>query len=198
MQDYYLYALQNITLHLNFVQLYLSKSISMINTSWYNLDNMDKIPEYSDKNITRSLIIFLIIFSFVLFFLAYVCLPLKEFNILTDSFNKIAVGLSALAAVIFGPTLVSRELEKDRKIKEYLKRYPHEKFGKEWEIIESERHPGAIYLFDKKTKTKHHILNMKTVYDLGWHIYPRITIQDSKFQSFNVGDRIRTQGEAGE
>lgn len=152
----------------------------------------------TDKIITRTLIILLFILSFEIFVLLYLLLPIEKFNVLTDSFNKIAVGLSALAAVIFGPTLVSKELEKDRKIKEYLKRYPHDKFGNNWEIIESENHIGAIYLHDKKAKTKHHILNMKTVYDLGWHIYPRKTIKDDTFQSYKIGDRIRTQGEAGE
>lgn len=158
----------------------------------------EKTQEFADKNITRTLIVLLIILAFVLFILAYMLLPLKEFSTLTESFNRMAVGLSALAAVIFGPTLVSRELEKDRKIKEYLNRYPHDKFGEDWKIIESEKHMGVIYLFDKKIKTKHHILNMKTVYDLGWHIYPRKTIKDGTFQSYKVGDRIRTQGEAGE
>lgn len=159
---------------------------------------MEKTQEYGDKNITRTLVVLLIILAFAIFLLSYVILPIDKFNTLTESFNRIAVGLSALAAVIFGPTLVSREIEKDRKIKEYLKRFPHDKFSKDWEIIESEKLPGAIYILDKKVQTKHHILNMKTVYDLGWHIYPRKTIKDSSFQSYKVGDRIRTQGEAGE
>ena len=162
---------------------------------------MEKTKEYRDKNITRALIVLLIVLAFAIFVLSYMLLPADKFNILTESFNRIAVGLSALAAVIFGPTLVSRELEKDRKIKEYLKRYPHDMFGKDWEIIESEKLPGGTYyLLDKKAETKHHILNMKTVYDLGWHIYLRFSkkINDEDFQSYKVGDRIRTQGEAGE
>ncbi len=152
------------------------------------------------KNITRTLIVLLIILAFAIFFLSYLYLPIDKFSIFTESFNRIAVGLSALAAVVFGPTLVSRELEKDRKIKEYLKRYPHNKFGKDWKIIESEKLPGAYYLLDKEAKTKHHILNMKTVYDLGWHIYLQFSgkIKDDDFQSYKVGDKIRTQGEAGE
>lgn len=151
-----------------------------------------------NKIITRRLLVLLTVLTFEIFFLLYLRLPLDKFDTLTESFNRIAVGLSALAAVLFGPTLVSRELEKDRNIKEYLKRYPHDKFGKEWEIIQSDEHLGAIYVLDKKEKTKHHILNMKTVYDLGWHIYSRKTIKNTEFQAYKVGDRIRTQGEAGE
>lgn len=162
---------------------------------------MEKTQEFGDKIITRTLIVLLIILAFAIFFLLYLLLPINKFNTLTESFNRIAVGLSALAAVIFGPTLVSRELEKDRKIKEYLKRYPHDRFDKNWEIIENEENPpGTYYLFDKKAKTKHHILNMKTVYDLGWHIYLHLSkkIKNSEFMSYQVGDRIRTQGEVGE
>ena len=122
---------------------------------------MEKAKEYEDKNITRTLVVLLIIFAFAIFLLSYVLLPIDKFNTLTESFNRIAVGLSALAAVIFGPTLVSKEIEKDRKIKEYLKRFPHDKFSKDWEIIESEKLPGAIYVLDKNVQTKHHILNMK-------------------------------------
>jgi len=159
---------------------------------------MNKNPENTDKNITRTLVVLLIILASLLFFLAYMLLPINKFDILTENFNRIAVGLSALAAVIFGPAIVSRELEKDRKIKEYLARYLHDRFGKDWKIIQSKNHIGAIYLFNELSKTKHHILNMKTVYDLGWHIYERETIKDSLFQSYKVGDRIRTQGEARE
>lgn len=159
---------------------------------------MEKTQGFGDKNITRTLIILLVILIFTIFFLLYVLLPADKFNILTENFNRIAVGLSALAAVIFGAPLISREIEKERRIKEYLKRFPHEEFSKDWEIIESEKLPGAIYVLDKKYQIKHHILNMKTVYDLGWHIYPRKTIKDGLFQSYKVGDRIRTQGEVGE
>ena len=162
---------------------------------------MEKTQEFGDKNITRMLVVLIIILAFAIFLMSYLLLPIDKFNTLTESFNRIAVGLSALAAVIFGPTLVSRELEKDRKIKEYLNRYPHDKFGRDWEIIESKELPGGTYyLLDKKVKTKHHILNMKTVYDLGWHIYLKFSkkINDDVFQSYEVGDRIRTQGEAGE
>lgn len=156
---------------------------------------------FGDSSVTRTLIFLIILLVFAIFFLLYVILPINLFNTLTESFNRIAVGLSTLITVIFGPTLVSRELEKARKIKEYLKRYPHDKFDKDWEIIENEENPpGTYYLFDKNTQTKHHILNMKTVYDLGWHIYLGSSkkIKNDKFLSYQVGDRIRTQGEAGE
>src|SRR3989344_4097689 len=157
---------------------------------------MEKTKEFRDTD--KRLIILLLIFTFEIFVLLFLILPLTTFKVLTESFNKIAIGFSALTAVIFGPTIVVKEIEKDRKIKEYLKRFPHDKFSTDWEIIESDKYPGAIYVLDKKNKIKHHILNMKTVYNLGWHIYSRKTLKNSEFLSFKIGDRIRTQGEAGE
>lgn len=153
-----------------------------------------------NKFITRRVMVLLIILAFAIFYLSYQLLPLDVFNNLTENFNRIAVGLSALAAVIFGPSIVSGELEKDRKIKEFIDKYPYNKFDINWELIESKEYPGAVYLLDKKLNTKHHILNMKTVYDLGWHIYwNKIKkLEDGDFQKYDVGERIRTQGEAGE
>ncbi len=159
---------------------------------------MEEKHKNEDRVVTRRLLILLIIFVFFIFILAYQIFPVKKFNLFVDSFNKIAVGPSALAAVIFGPSLVSRELEKDRKIKEYWKRFPHENFGKKWEIIASELYPDAIYVLNFNNKVKHHILNMKTVWDLGWHIYPRNQLPDKQFKGYKVGDTIRTRGEANE
>ena len=53
---------------------------------------------------------------------------------------------------------------------------------------------------DIKNKRVHHVLNMKTIYDLGWHIYLNTSkkIEDKKFRSYEVGERIETQGEARE
>lgn len=45
---------------------------------------MEKTLEYVlDKNVTRTLIVLLIILAFLLFLLAYVLLPEKKFDILT-------------------------------------------------------------------------------------------------------------------
>lgn len=164
------------------------------------MSEIKKIQENEDESSSRTLIILTAIFCFESFFLLHMIMSKESFNVLTESFNRIAVGFSALAAIIFGPSIVSKELEKDRKIKEYIEKYPYDKFGIDWKIIENEIYPGAYYLFDIKLQTKHHILNMKTVYDLGWHIFLHKSekINDTKFLSYQIGERIRTQGEAGE
>ena len=147
---------------------------------------MIKVQGYDKKFVTRRLMVLLIILAFGIFYLSYQLLPPDKFNILTENFNRIAVGISALAAVIFGPSIVGGELEKDRKIKEYVEKYPYNKFNIYWNLIESKEYPGAVYLLDKKLNTKHHILNMKTVYDLGWHIYwHKINkLDDLEFQKY--------------
>lgn len=156
--------------------------------------------ENTSNRIPLKMIVLIMVFVFALFILAYWYLSLTQFKLLTDSFNKIAVGLSALLAVFVGQNWVSRQEEKERKIKEYTKKYPHNKFGKDWEIVEPQSIPGAYYVFEKGEQIVHHILNMKTVYDLGWHVYLNTSqkIKDDQFRSYKVGDRIRTQGEAGE
>jgi len=161
---------------------------------------MSNKDERNDSPIPVRLIILIILAVFVIFLFTYQNLSLSKFKLLTDSFNKIAVGLSALLAVFVGQNWVAKEDEKEKKIKKFLNEYPHDKFGKDWEIVEPQGSSGAYYLLEKKKRIVRHILNMKTVYDLGWHVYLNTSkkIQDNLFRSFKVGNRIRTQGEAGE
>ncbi len=154
----------------------------------------------SHSNIPWLLIVFLIAITFAFFSWAYRSMPLNLFELLTDSFNKIALGVSAILAVFVGQNYVSKQEEGEKKIREYKKNYPHEKFGKDWEIVEPKSLPGAYYIFENKKNIVRHILNMKTVYDLGWHVYLNSSkkIDDKIFRSYKVGNRIRTQGDAGE
>lgn len=157
-----------------------------------NEENSNRVPIW--------LIIEIILVVFIIFWITYDGLPLPKYILLVDSFNKISVGLSALLAVFVGQNWIARQEEKEKKIKEFLKKYPHDKFGIEWKIIEPQSSSGAYYLFEKRREIVHHILNMKTVYDLGWHVYLNTSkkVKDDLFRSYKVGARIRTQGEAGE
>lgn len=120
---------------------------------------------------------------------------------LSDNFNKIAIGIAALVGVFVGKSFIDEEKERRGKVREYLKRFPHEEFSKSWDIIvNKDASHGVFYLFDIKKKVKHHILNMKTVYDMGWHIYLHTArkIPEKEFFSYVVKDVIKTRGEAGE
>ena len=80
----------------------------------------------------------------------------------------------------------------------YRKKYPPEKNQKTFKIIESEDGPGAVFLLDLESLHKHHIWNMKTMYDLGWQLYKRESLPNEKFLSYLIGDPIRTRGDLGE
>lgn len=125
---------------------------------------------------------------------------LSQLSVIADIINKISIGIAAVLGVILGKSLLI-ENERRNKVNEYLKRFPHNKFEEEWEIIENKDTPrGTYYLLEKKKKIKYHILNMKTVYDMGWHIYlyKSRLMPEKEFFSYDVGDVIKTWGEAGE
>lgn len=125
---------------------------------------------------------------------------LSQLNIISDIFNKIAIGIAAILGVVLGKFLIV-ESERKNKINQYLKRFPHSMFEKEWDfIVNKDASHGVFYLFEIKKNIKHHVLNMKTVYDMGWHIYLHKARQvpEKVFFSYDVGDVIKTWGEAGE
>lgn len=131
--------------------------------------------------------------SIVCLVIGYILIP-SDLAAFADIFNKLSLGIAALLGAFFGSSYVRDLMERRENIKYYLKKYPHSEYGKKWEIIESVKNPGPIYLFDIKKSQKYHIVNMTTVYDLGWHIYPRKSISDNLFLSYSVGDRISTFG----
>lgn len=145
--------------------------------------------------------IFVLISVCIIILLIYFYKPsLSQLSIISDIFNKFAIGVAAILGVIFGKSLVV-ESERRNKINQYLKRFPHNKFEAEWDIIVNiDASHGVYYLFERKKKIKHHILNMKTVYDMGWHIYLHKARQvpEKEFFSYDVGDVIKTWGEARE
>ncbi len=125
---------------------------------------------------------------------------LNDLKIVSEIFNSFAIGISALLGANIGTFFVMEELNRRKKTKEYLRRFPHNSFGKDWEIVESKSVPrGTYYIYDKRQHTKHHILNMKTVLDLGWHIYLPFSkiVPDKTFINYETGDVIKTRGEAG-
>ncbi|MEX0616266.1 MAG: hypothetical protein WD231_00465 [Candidatus Woykebacteria bacterium] len=123
---------------------------------------------------------------------------LQDWAIISDIFNKVAIGIAALITAYFGSAYFIEELSRKRSIEYYRKKYPPEKYKKTFKIIESEKDRGAIFLLDLESLHKHHIWNMKTVYDLGWQLYEREALPKEKFLSYLLGDPIRTRGDLGE
>lgn len=150
------------------------------------------------RKISSNLLVFSILVV-IIFVGAHVFLPLQLVNAMSDNFNKIAIGLAALITAYFGSSYFREELSRRRSIKSYREKYPPQLHGKTYKFIESEKTPGAIFLLDLKTKHKHHVWNMKTMYDMGWQIYlPAEQLPNEKFLSYVTGESIRTRGELGE
>lgn len=141
-----------------------------------------------------------LIFISLLFILAhFFFVPLNRLAALSDNFNKVAIGIAALITAYFGTSYFREELYRRRTIKEFREKYAPDKHGKTYKLIESEKAPGAIFLLDLVTKKKHHIWNMKTMYDLGWQTFlPAEQLKDEKFKVISTGEPIRTRGELGE
>jgi len=146
----------------------------------------------------RYNLIAIVLGFFIIFIIMHFLFPLTLVSTISDDFNKVAIGIAALITAYFGSAFFREELSRKRSIEHFRKKYPSEKYKKTFKIIESENEPGAIFLLDIKSKYKHHIWNMKTVYDLGWQIYERESIPNDKFLSYKSGDPIRTRGELGE
>jgi len=134
----------------------------------------------------------------ILFVASHFLLPLDKLNAIFDNFNKLAIGVSALMASTAGSLYFISEFQRKRLIETYRKRYPFNKYDKDWKIIVREDRTGEPHVLDINKKSKHHIWNMKTIYDLGWQFYDRQPVKKNEFDSYIIGDPIRTRGDLGE
>ncbi len=134
----------------------------------------------------------------VIFIVLNVCLPLKDANILFDSFNKVMIGFAALITAYFGSSYFFDEVLRKRRIDSYRKMFPYSKYGRDWEVVVREDRKGEPHVLNKKTSEIHHLWNMKTIYDLGWQFYDRKSVDKIKWDKFKRGEYIRTRGELGE
>lgn len=156
------------------------------------LDNTTK----KIKRVFNNVVILVTLSS--LFILAHLVFPLKTLAAVSDNFNKVAIGIAALITTYFGSSYLREELSRKRSIEYFRKKYPPEKYKKTYKIIASKDDPGAVFLYDMESLLKHHIWNMKTMYDLGWQIYERELLPKEEFLSYLSGNAIRTRGDLGE
>ena len=139
-----------------------------------------------------------VVLFFILFVASHFLLPLDKLNAIFDNFNKLAIGVSALMASTAGSLYFISEFQRKQLIETYRKRYPLNKYNKDWKIIVREDRTGEPHVLDINKKSRHHIWNMKTIYDLGWQFYDRQSIKKNEFDSYIIGDPIRTRGDLGE
>lgn len=147
----------------------------------------------------ESKFLLFVLLGLIIFISLHFFLPLTLLNTISDDFNKVSIGLAALITAYFGSSYFREELSRKRSIKFYREKYPPQQHGTLFKFIESKKTPGAIFLLDLKSSHKHHIWNMKTMYDMGWQIYlPAEQLPDEEFLSYLIGDPIRTRGDLGE
>ncbi len=147
----------------------------------------------------KYIYIALIVVIFVVLFVAvHMLFPLNMVNAIFDNFNKFALGVSALIASFAGSLYFIDQFQRKRLIDTYRKQYSLNKYGTNWKIIVREDRTGEPHVLDIHKKTKHHIWNMKTIYDLGWQFYDRESVRKDEFDKYKTGDPIRTRGDLGE
>lgn len=152
-------------------------------------------PDFLKFRINLLLLILLII---TIFFAVHVFFPLEIISTIFDNFNKVAIGIAALITAYFGSSYLTEEVTRKRHIDYYRKRYPPQNYPTKFKIIVSEEDPNTVYLLDLEGLKKHHIWNMKTMYDLAWQNYKREKLPKEEFLSYLDGDPIRTRGDLGE
>lgn len=125
-------------------------------------------------------------------------MTLQDLAILSDIFNKIAIGIAALITAYFGGSYFFAEALRKRMVDRYRKMFPYDKYGKTWDIVVRDDRTGEPHVLDKKMSVIHHLWNMKTIYDLGWQFYDRKPVKKDKWDKYERGNYIRTRGELGE
>ena len=160
---------------------------------------MQKFAKHWYKKIlkVRLTVPIIVVLSIILFIVMHLVLPLDRVNAMAENFNKVAIGLAALLTLMLGNNLFE-ETTRSRNIEYYKKKYPQEEFGEKWILIAPKDDPGAIFLRDKESLLKHHIWNMKTMYDLGWQQLKIELLPREDFLSILMGESIRTRGDLGE
>lgn len=149
-------------------------------------------------SVTKIINFIVAVLLLVLFVSAHLYLPLDIIKALADDFSKLAIGLAATYTAFYGSSYLREEFSRKKAIEHFRKKYPHNKYGETFRLIARQSDPGGLYLHDLESLHKHHIWNMKTMYDLGWQSYEVVKLPDHEFLSILLGDPIRTRGELGE
>ncbi len=131
-------------------------------------------------------------------------MEISSFSCLIDSriFNNYAVGIGALLAgggglkILFNWANDWNETRRRDSLRGELQaRYPINKFGETYRLIETDFPPGWVYLHDKTQKEKHHIASMLTLIKLGYNRNTTEKISQKEFDSIPNKEEFLTDGE---
>jgi hypothetical protein len=119
---------------------------------------------------------------------------LNRINILSDSFNKLFIGIAAIVGslgVLKVLTEYLTEQKRKRKIKYLREVYSVKKIGVDFDLLSRGK---AIFIYNKLSNTAYHVGNYETFCDLlfGGYTNKIKTIGKTGFKKFNIGDTILT------
>lgn len=126
---------------------------------------------------------------------------LGSWKTLSEIFNNFAIGLAAMAGILWGIIKGITEFVKMRKKNSFKdnirKMYPRERINKIFKIIDHEKAPGKLYLLDLNKKEKYWIQSGTTLLDLGFFWDDANRISEKEFESYKEGPGILTVGTPG-
>ena len=137
-------------------------------------------------------------FGLILVLLLPIFIPITFVETYSKIIQNLSLAIGALIGSYAGSSFLIEEFNRRRLISKYRKMYPRSEYGTEWKQIVREDRVGEPHILDLEKKVKHHIWNMKTIYDLGWQFYDREKVEKGQFDSYEIGDFIRTRGDLGE
>lgn len=122
--------------------------------------------------------------------------------IFSQIFNNYAVGIGALIGGFGGLVVLfqyaakyKEDFRRKRLFRELKIKYPIKQNGKTYELVNSDRRPDWIYIWDKESNTKHHVASLSTFRNLNYDSSMVRKLPIKKFDSISTGDEFLTAGE---
>ena len=117
---------------------------------------------------------------------------------ISQAYFNIAVGTATGSFVIAkGITGYINHRKAKTLLSQFKKRYPRKKINKTFQLVDTERTPGKIYLLDFKNKKRLWISSSSTFNDLDFHTTDVDRIELIKFDKYKEGAAIWTRGVKG-
>jgi hypothetical protein len=126
---------------------------------------------------------------------------MEDWKIRSEIFYNFAVGIGAIGGGFFAivKAIIDWLVEKRKSsIKnEFKKLYPRKDLNITFQVVDTEKLPGKLYILDLKNKEKHWIQSSQTLLDLGlfWDDSRRISLDE--FSKYKEGSAILTEGKPG-
>lgn len=111
------------------------------------------------------------------------------------AFGAFMGGLGGFIVLLQYAAKYKEDLRRKRLFQELKTGYPVKQNGKTYQLINSEKRPDWIYLWDKKSNKKHHIASLSTFRNLNYDRSMVNKLTNEEFDSILTGDEFLTDGE---